>query len=113
MARDFFAFLTDEPSKDYYLALGSNQRVKVKVRFQPKAKKAYNRCLEAIADEGKPSANKKWREVFGTAVPLKASESARSFDTRRSSSSRSIRSTSSTRFRSTAPSPSTVGVRRP
>lgn len=80
MARDFFEFLKDEPDKEYYLALGSNQRVKVKARFQPKAKKAYNRCLEAIADEGKASANVKWCEVFGNAVPLKASESARSFD---------------------------------
>lgn len=80
IARDFFEFLKDEPDKEYYLALGSNQRVKVKARFQPKAKKAYNRCLEAIADEGKASANKKWREVFGTSVPLKTSESARSFD---------------------------------
>lgn len=80
MVRDFFEFLKDEPDKDYYLALGSHQRVKVKKRFQPKAKKAYNRCLEAIEDEGKASANKKWREVFGTAVPLKASESACAFD---------------------------------
>lgn len=80
MTRDFFAFLKDEPDKEYYLALGSNQRVKVNARFQPKAAKAYNRCLEAIADEGKVSANKKWREVFGTSVPLETSESARSFD---------------------------------
>lgn len=80
MTRDFFEFLKDEPDKDYYWALGSNQRVKVKARFQPKAKKAYNRCLEAIEEEGKAEANKKWREVFGTSVPLKASESTRSFD---------------------------------
>lgn len=80
MVRDFFEFLKEEPDKDYYLALGSNQRVKVKARFQPKAKKAYNRCLEAIANAGKASANEEWREVFGTAVPLKVSESARSFD---------------------------------
>ena len=81
MVRDFFGFLHQEPDKDFYLALGSSQRVKVKARFQPKAKKAYNRCLEAIAEEGKTSANKKWREVFGTSVPLKAVvESARSFD---------------------------------
>ncbi|QAY60462.1 nucleotidyltransferase [Microbacterium protaetiae] len=79
MVRDFFEFLMDEPDKDYYLALGSNQRVYVKKRFQAKAKKAYNRCLEAIADEGKAAANKKWREVFGTAVPLAASSSARAF----------------------------------
>jgi len=80
MVRDFFKFLADEPDKDYYLALGSNQRVTVKKRFQPKAKKAYNRCLEAIAEEGKAAANKKWREVFGTAVPLAESKSARTFD---------------------------------
>ncbi|RRQ26184.1 nucleotidyltransferase [Rhodococcus sp. Eu-32] len=81
MVRDFFGFLMEEPDKDFYLALGSNQRVKVKARFQPKAKKAYNRCLQAIADEGKASANKKWREIFGTSVPLESVvKSARSFD---------------------------------
>ncbi|GAA1997051.1 nucleotide-binding domain-containing protein [Brevibacterium samyangense] len=80
MVRDFFEFLKDEPDQDYYRALGSNQRVNVKSRFQPKAKKAYNCCLEAIAFEGKDSANKKWREVFGTSVPLKTIESVRSFD---------------------------------
>jgi hypothetical protein len=80
MARDFFEFLAEEPDKSFYLALGSNQRVKVRARFQSKAKKAYNRCLEAIEDEGKASANKKWRAVFGTSVPLRASESSRAFD---------------------------------
>ncbi|MEA5122034.1 hypothetical protein SDC9_71007 [bioreactor metagenome] len=81
MARDFFEFLKEEPEQDYYLALGSRQRVCVKAKFQPKAKKAYNRCLEAIEDEGKASANTKWREVFGTAVPLAtyASAEARSY----------------------------------
>ncbi|OZD01188.1 nucleotidyltransferase [Rhodococcus sp. 06-235-1A] len=81
MVRDFFRFLMEEPDKDFYLALGSNQRVKVKARFQPKAKKAYNRCLQAITDEGKASANRKWREIFGRSLPLEAVvESARSFD---------------------------------
>ncbi|MFC9935451.1 nucleotidyltransferase [Glutamicibacter sp. NPDC127525] len=80
MVRDFFAFLKDEPEQDYYFALGSRQKVHVKAKFQPKATRAYNRCLEAIEDMGKASANRKWREVFGTSVPLKASESARSFD---------------------------------
>lgn len=79
MARDFFEFLKNEPDQEFYLALGSNQRVKVKARFQPKAKKAYNRCVEAIENEGKASANKKWREVFGTAVPLAATKAAVSF----------------------------------
>ncbi|XRQ08873.1 nucleotide-binding domain-containing protein [Actinomadura welshii] len=79
MARDFFEFLKDEPDQKYYLALGSNQHVKVKTRFQPKAKKAYNKVLEAIADDGKAAANKKWREVFGTSVPLAVSEAPRAF----------------------------------
>ncbi|MFD0691631.1 nucleotide-binding domain-containing protein [Actinomadura fibrosa] len=79
MARDFFEFLKNEPDKEYYLALGSNQRVNVKARFQPKAKKAYNKALEAIADEGKAAANKKWREVFGTSVPLAVTEASQAF----------------------------------
>ncbi|MCD0452576.1 nucleotidyltransferase [Actinocorallia sp. API 0066] len=79
LARDFFEFLKDEPNKDYYLALGSSQRVTVKARFQPKAKKAYSRCFEAIADEGTAAANKKWREVFGTPVPLAVTEASKAF----------------------------------
>lgn len=81
MARDFFEFLKDEPEHDYYLALGSRQRVNVKAKFQPKAKKAYNRCLEAIVATGKQSANKSWREIFGRAVPQAKSENeaSRSF----------------------------------
>lgn len=80
MARDFFEFLKNEPEKDYYLALGSYQRVDVKAKFQPKAKKAYNRCVEAMEAEGTSSANATWREVFGTSVPLaKSSRDARSF----------------------------------
>ena len=74
MSRDFFAYLMDEPDKDYYLALGSRQRVHVKAKFQAKAKKAYNRCLSAIEDDGKTSSVKKWRQVYGTSVPLTVSE---------------------------------------
>lgn len=69
MVRDFFEFLKNEPEKDYYLALGSCQRVYVKAKFQPKAKKAYDRCVEAMEAEGASSANATWREVFGTSVP--------------------------------------------
>lgn len=81
MVRDFFEFLKDEPEKDYYLALGSRQRVYVKKKFQSKAAKAYSCCVEAIALEGEPDANKRWREVFGLSVPLVTSprESFRSF----------------------------------
>jgi hypothetical protein len=51
----------------------------VKARFQPKAKKAYNRCLKAIEDEGKAAANKKWREIFGKSVPLAAGKASQVF----------------------------------
>jgi hypothetical protein len=73
MSRDFFAFLMVEPDNDYYLALGSRQRVHVKAKFQAKAKKAYNRCVTAIEKERKTASVRKWREVFGTSVPLSAS----------------------------------------
>lgn len=81
MVRDFFKFLKDQPEQNYYLALGSQQRVYIKEKFQPKAKSAYNRCLEAIEYEGKLLANKKWREVFGTMVPLSTTvnEASRKF----------------------------------
>lgn len=69
MCRDFFKYLEDELNKDYYLALGSNQRVKVRSKFQRKAKKAYNLCVEAIDAGGTDSANKKWRKVFGRPFP--------------------------------------------
>ena len=80
MVRDFFDFLKNEPDKEYYLALGSNQRVKVKSRFQPKAKKAYNRCNEAIDSEDDYLAARKWREIFGTSMPLAAKAKNSSFN---------------------------------
>ncbi len=70
MVRDFFKFLADEDVHDHYQALGSNQDVKVKKKFQGKAKTAYELCLEAIEAEGKSSANKKWKKVFGRPVPV-------------------------------------------
>ncbi|MCK4623042.1 MAG: hypothetical protein KAT62_12600 [Desulfuromonadales bacterium] len=69
MARDFFNYLSGLPDQDYYLAPGSNQRVTVKKKFQSKAKKAYNLCLEAIEAEGKTGVNKKWKKVFGRPFP--------------------------------------------
>ncbi|MBF4562548.1 nucleotidyltransferase [Microbacterium sp. VKM Ac-2870] len=75
MSRDFFAFLMDEPDQDYYLALGSRQRVHVKAKFQAKAKRAHKRCVDAIDDAGKTAAVKKWREIFGVSVPLTTADS--------------------------------------
>lgn len=41
MSRDFFQYLSEQPKQDFYAALGSRQRVRVKKDFRSKAKKAY------------------------------------------------------------------------
>ena len=69
MSRHFFSYLKDLPKQDYFAALGSGQRVKVKKQFQRKAKKAYELCLKAIEAEGKDNQNDKWRAVYGRLFP--------------------------------------------
>lgn len=83
MCRDFFKYLSDLPNQDYYAAPGSGQRVKVKKKFQRKAKKAYNLCLKAIESDGENSAYNKWKKVFGRPFPSKpqvTKEEARTWD---------------------------------
>lgn len=69
MVRDFFAYIKDLPKQDYFAALGSGQRVKVKKNFQAKAKRAHDLVLEAIAAEKNDNRNEKWRLVFGRGFP--------------------------------------------
>ena len=75
MCRDFFCFMADQDKdQEYWLALGSGQRVYGKGLFQWKAKRCYNISLEAIEHEtANPkrewSAKQKWREIFGTSFP--------------------------------------------
>jgi hypothetical protein len=69
LSRDFFNFLASQPDQDEYAAPGSRQRVRVKVRFQRKAKKAYDLCLRAIEAQGQASANDKWKRVYGREFP--------------------------------------------
>jgi hypothetical protein len=69
MCRDFFKFLSEQPKQSEYAALGSRQRVRVKKRFEKKAKKAYELCLEAIDASGEDSERQKWRNVFGNGYP--------------------------------------------
>lgn len=69
LSRDFFKFLADEPKKDHYQAPGSNQDVKVKKRFQSKAKEAYDLCLKAIEAEKEDNVNDKWKKVYGRHFP--------------------------------------------
>lgn len=78
LSRDFFKYLMNQPNQDHYKALGSRQNVKVKKRFQGKAKKAYELCLKAIEAGDSDVAYKKWKKVYGRPFPDKAlkSESA-------------------------------------
>ena len=71
LCRDFFEYLKDtNKDQEYWLAPGSRQPVFKKSNFIPKAKKAYNECLEAIKKEDQKTVNKIWREIFGTQFPL-------------------------------------------
>lgn len=73
MTRDFFQYLMNEPDKDHYQALGSGQDVKVKKKFQKKAKKAYELSLKAIDAGETDAANDKWKKIFGRPFPASVS----------------------------------------
>lgn len=76
MCRDFFKFLADQPKQSEYAALGSRQRVRVKKRFERKAKKAHDLCLKAIEASGQKNERQKWRDLFGNAYPAPAKSAA-------------------------------------
>ncbi len=69
LVRDFFKYLHEQPEQEYYLALGSNQRVTVKKSFHRKAKRAYELSLAAIEAEKEIGVNKKWKKIFGRPFP--------------------------------------------
>lgn len=73
MCRDFFKYLADQQKQTEYAALGSRQRVRVKKRFEKKAKKAYELCLKAIDASGQKNERQKWRDVFGNGYPAPTS----------------------------------------
>lgn len=66
----FFTYLSNEPKRKYYLAMGSNQKVRVKTGFQHKAKAAEKICREGIEGESAKSNWKVWRSLLGKAVPV-------------------------------------------
>jgi len=74
LSRDFFKYLSELNDQDYYAAPGSRQRVKVRRRFQKKAKMAYELCLDAIAAEKQKNVNDKWRLVYGRPFPAAKEE---------------------------------------
>ena len=69
LSRDFFKYISELPDQDHYKAPGSNQNVKVKKKFQNKAKEAYELCLAAIKAEGNSNLNDKWKKVYGRNFP--------------------------------------------
>lgn len=72
MSRDFFKYLSELPEQTEYAAPGSRQRVKVKNKFQKKAKKAHKLCVEAIEAENQKNVNDKWKKVYGRPFPASA-----------------------------------------
>lgn len=72
ISRDFFKYLSELPEQSEYAAPGSRQRVKVKKKFQRKAKKAHKLCVEAIGAEDQNNVNDKWKKVFGRPFPASA-----------------------------------------
>lgn len=72
MSRDFFKYLSELPEQTEYAAPGSRQRVKVKKKFQKKAKKAHKLCVEAIEAETQKNVNDKWKKVYGRPFPASA-----------------------------------------
>lgn len=69
MVRDFFEYAKNLPQQDRYAALGSQQHVKVKQKFQKPAKRAYELCVKAIEAQGKEYEGDRWRKVFGRSFP--------------------------------------------
>jgi hypothetical protein len=69
MLVDLFTYLGDLEEQDYWWAPGSNQRVKCKIKFQPKAKKAAKRCQEALDEAEESKKIKIWKKVFGRPFP--------------------------------------------
>ncbi|MCH5241948.1 MAG: hypothetical protein J1F67_05945 [Muribaculaceae bacterium] len=69
LCQDFFEFLKNEPVKDHYQALGSGQDVKVKKKFQTKAKKAFKLSCKAINSDNEEEEHSYWRDIFGNNFP--------------------------------------------
>lgn len=78
LSRDFFKYISELPEQSEYAAPGSRQRVRVKKKFQKKAKKAHRLCLEAIAAEEQSGVNDKWKKVYGRPFPAAKSATQKS-----------------------------------
>ena len=71
IVRDFFEFMSElDKDQKYWLAPGSSQFVYKKDNFITKAKKAYEKSLEAIEKNENKTVYELWREIFGTSFPF-------------------------------------------
>ncbi len=72
MTRDFLKYVSEQPATQYsWQVIGSGRYINCFGSFQAKAKKSYEKAIEAIADEDNyPNcANDEWREIYGTKFP--------------------------------------------
>jgi len=65
MVRDFFEFISIIPEATHHKALGSNQQVKVRDRYQNKAKKCYENLNEAINTQEWKNIEKELGVIYG------------------------------------------------
>ena len=86
MSRDFFEYLGQLPDQDYYAAPGSGQRVRVKKKFQRRARKAHRLSLEAIEAEKTVGVNAKWKKIYGRPFPANTEVVEESFAAKSASS---------------------------
>lgn len=75
MVKDFLKYLKDQPDQGHYQALGSNQDVKVKHKFQSKAKASFKIAEDACKETDENKRNDFWRSIFGNAFPKGESKS--------------------------------------
>lgn len=72
MTRDFLQYVSDQPtSQSKWKVMGSDRYIYCYGSFQNKAKKSYDKAVEAIADEKDypATANSEWREIYGNKFP--------------------------------------------
>lgn len=71
-SRDYFQYLYNNSSQEYWYKPGSNERVYKQYPFKTDAKKAYDKCLEALDDYSKDyvySWHQDWRSIYGSKFP--------------------------------------------
>lgn len=76
ICRDFFLYLSNvDKDQNYWKMIGSDHHIYSFDFFQAKAKKAYDKAVEAIEDDDKGYeylAKADWREIFGSDFPMSA-----------------------------------------